>query len=589
MPVPSTANLNLNLSLTELCREGLLKEALHILLTLYNAPTNFSIYIQLLQTCISKKALLEGKQIHSHINERNFEFATCKPLQNTLIRMYDKCGSLVDARQVFDQMNERDGFSWNIIISAYQRHGYPHEALTMFHRMQPTGVWPDQFTYPSILKVCAEIRDLEQGMDFHQSILERGFLSDDVVANALVDMYAKCGNIYKAREVFEKIAQKNVVSWTAMISGYVQNGFCDKALETFKQMQSAGVKPNSMTFASVLPACGKIGAFKQGTDIHQIIMERGFFSDVVVTNALIHMYAKCGSIHKARHLFDKMCQKNVVSWTAMIAGYAQNGVLDEALRLFKEMPKRNVISWNAMIAGYAHNGIVAKAMEIFKDMQLAGVKPNSTTFASILPACAKMGVLGQGMAIHQSIMERGFLVNITVANALIDTYAKCGNIHKARKLFDGMPQKDVVSWTAMIAGYTQNGFVEIALEAFKQMLLAGVKPASTTFTSILSACAKMGALGQGAVIHKSIIEEGISSEVEIANALVDMYCKCGSIYRARGLFDQIPQKNVVSWTAMITGYAQNGFSKDALKLFELMKQSRTYPDHKWASGVRFKR
>ncbi|XP_057842698.2 pentatricopeptide repeat-containing protein At1g15510, chloroplastic isoform X1 [Cryptomeria japonica] len=523
MPVPSTANLNLNLSLTELCREGLLKEALHILLTLYNAPTNFSIYIQLLQTCISKKALLEGKQIHSHINERNFEFATCKPLQNTLIRMYDKCGSLVDARQVFDQMNERDGFSWNIIISAYQRHGYPHEALTMFHRMQPTGVWPDQFTYPSILKVCAEIRDLEQGMDFHQSILERGFLSDDVVANALVDMYAKCGNIYKAREVFEKIAQKNVVSWTAMISGYVQNGFCDKALETFKQMQSAGVKPNSMTFASVLPACGKIGAFKQGTDIHQIIMERGFFSDVVVTNALIHMYAKCGSIHKARHLFDKMCQKNVVSWTAMIAGYAQNGVLDEALRLFKEMPKRNVISWNAMIAGYAHNGIVAKAMEIFKDMQLAGVKPNSTTFASILPACAKMGVLGQG--------------------------------------------------------YTQNGFVEIALEAFKQMLLAGVKPASTTFTSILSACAKMGALGQGAVIHKSIIEEGISSEVEIANALVDMYCKCGSIYRARGLFDQIPQKNVVSWTAMITGYAQNGFSKDALKLFELMKQSRTYPDH----------
>ncbi|KAH9310530.1 hypothetical protein KI387_025565 [Taxus chinensis] len=472
--MPSTANLNF----TALLRECRLKETRHILLTTQIPPVRSSTYLQPLQTCISKKTLSEGNQIHSLISHGKFAFATSTFSQNNLIDMYVKCGSLVDARKVFDDMKERDGFSWNAMIAAYRRHGYPYEALTLFHQMQRTVIQPDQFT-----------------------------------------------------------------------------------------------------FASILPACAKIRALKQGMDIHQSIIERGLLSDVVVANALLDMYAKCGTIHKARELFDIMPEKNLVSWNAMISGYAQNGVLDEALRLLNNMGRPDVISWSAVIAGYAQNGFFEKALEAFKQMQLAGVKPNSTTFASILPACAKMGTLEQAMDTHQCIIKGGFLSDVVVVSALVDMYAKCGSLCKACELFDKSSQRDVVSWTAMIAGYAQNGFVEKALETYKQMQSACVKPNSATFASILPACAKMGALEQGMNIHQSISESGLLSDVVVASALVDMYAKCGSIHKAQELFDNMPNRNVVSWNALIVGYAQNGFCEDALKLFELMKQSGTYPDH----------
>ncbi|XP_057813455.2 pentatricopeptide repeat-containing protein At4g21065 [Cryptomeria japonica] len=599
-----------NLSLTRLCSEGRLKEALHILLTTQNPNVESSTYLKLLQACISKKALSESKRIHSHITHMGFEFATGTFFQNNLINVYVKCGGLGDARKVFDELTERDVISWNIIIAAYRRDGCPHEALSLFRQMQRTCVQPDQFTFASVLPGCAKIRDLKQGMDIHQSIMERGFLSDVVVVSALIDMYAKCGDILKARELFDKMPERDVGSWNVIIAGYAQDGFVEQALEFVKQMQFAGVKPIPSTFASILPACAKMGALEYGMDIHRRVIESGFLSDVVVVSALVDMYAKCGRIHTARALFDgmpdrnviswngmiagyaqngaldealklfkEMPQRNVISWTSMIAGYAQNGVLDEALRLFNEMPQRDVISWNAMIAGYAKNGFVEKALETFKQMQLAGVEPDSTTFASILPACGKMGALEKGMDIHQSIIENGFPSDISVPNALIDMYAKCGRLEKARELFDNMPQRDVVSWNAMTAGYAQNGFAEKALEIFKLMHLEGVKPDSTTFVSILPACAKMGALEQGMDIHQSVIESGFLSDVVVASALVDMYAKCGNVNTARDLFDNMPQRNLISWTAMIAGYAQNGFCKDAIKLFELMKHSGTLPDY----------
>ncbi|XP_057873039.2 pentatricopeptide repeat-containing protein At3g12770 [Cryptomeria japonica] len=598
-------------------------------------------YIQFLQTFILKNAHSQGKNVHSFIAYRQFAFAPCTAFHNKLIYMYVKCGSLVDGRKVFDHMKERDRASWNSIIVAYRRHGYPHEAVTLFHHMQQTGLQPDQFTFASVLPACAKIGALEQGIDIHKSIEDRGVLSDVVVASALVDMYAKCGSIDKARELFDRMPERNVFSWTAMIAGYVQNGYVEKALETFKQMQSAGVKPNSTTFVSILPACAKMGALEQGMNLHQSIMEGGLLSDIIVRNALLDMYAKCGSIDKAAQMFDIIPQSDVISWNAMIAGYVQNGFAEKALETFKQMqligikpnsttfasilpacakmgileqgmdihqrmkdggissdiivatalvdmyakcgnidkarelfdrmPQKDVFSWTVMIAGYAQNGFVEKALVTFRQMQLAGLKPNCTTFASILPACAKIRALEHGMDIHQRIMEGGFLSDIVVGNALVDMYAKCGRIDKARKLFDRMPQRNVVSWNAIIAGYAQNGFGENALETFKQMQLAGVNPDSTTFASILSACAKMGALVQGMGIHQSIKDRGILPDIIVATALVDMYAKCGSIDKARELFDKMPQRDVFSWTAMIAGYAQNGFVEKALETFRQMQ------------------
>ncbi|XP_057816350.2 pentatricopeptide repeat-containing protein At1g11290, chloroplastic-like isoform X2 [Cryptomeria japonica] len=645
MSLPSTPHLNL----TALCKEGQLVEALRILLTTHIPPRDSSTYFQLLRTCILKNALTQGKNVHSFIVHRRFAFATRTNFQNKLINMYVKCGSLVDARKVFDLMKVRNSISWNTIIGAYRQHGYPHESVTLFHQMQRTGFQPDQFTFATVLPACAKMGALEQGMDIYQSIKDSGISSNVVVATALVDMLAKCGSIDKAREVFDKMPQRDVISWNAMIVGYAHNGLVEKALETFKQMQLAGVKPDSKTVASILPACATIGALEEGMDIHHSITEGGFLSDVVVASALIDMYSKCGRVEKARELFDKMPQRDVISWTVMIAGYVQNGFVEKALQTFKQMqltgvkpdssifasilpacthigasepgiaihqiiteggfssdvvvasalvdmyakcgsiekaremfdriPQRDVVSWTAMIVGYAQNGFVEKALETFKQMQLASVKPNSTTFASVLPACAKMGALEQGMDIHQSIIEGGFFSDVVVASALVDMYAKCGSIDKSCELFDKMPQRNVVSWNAMIAGYAQNGLVEKALETFKQMQLAGVKPDSTTFASVLPVCAKMGALEQGMAVHQSITEEGFMSDVVLASALVDMYAKCGRLDKARELFDKIPQRNVVSWNAMITGYVQNGFVEKALETFKQMQLMGLKPDY----------
>ncbi|XP_057852607.1 pentatricopeptide repeat-containing protein At1g08070, chloroplastic [Cryptomeria japonica] len=471
----STAHLNQNLR--ALSQEGYLKETLHILLTTHKPPVDSSTYLNILQACIAKKNISEGRQIHSHITHRGSTFATHPLLQNTLINMYDKCGSLQDARNAFHDMNDPNVFSWNLIIAACRRHGSPIEALTLFHQMQRTAVQPDNFTFSAILPVCASLLSLKHGLEIH----------------------------------------------------------------------------------------GKI-------------CRHGFQSEIIVTNTLLDMYAKCGSMQKARELFDKMRSLDVFSWNAMITGYAQKGAVDEAFRFFEQVPERNVVSWTAIIAGYAQNGFVDKAWEIFKQMELAGVEPNSATFSSILPVCAKMGTLQEGMEIHLKIAESGLLSHVVVVTALIDMYAKCGSMQKAHELFDEMPQRNVVSWTAMIAGYAQNGLVDKSLEIFRQMKLAGVKPDSSTYVSILPACAKLGALEEGIEIHQKIIENRLMSDV-VVTALIDMYAKCGSIHKARELFDKMYHPDVASWNAMIAGYAMHGYSEDTLKLFELMRHSETIPNH----------
>eukprot|EP01018_Ginkgo_biloba_P002433 Gb_04612 [translate_table: standard] len=564
-----------NNSVRALCKQGRLKEALHIL-NLINHHVDSSTYVCLLQGCIKQKALQEGKQVHAHMNERRVNQDIY--LENTLVNMYAKCGSLADAREIFNQMPKRDVFTWTVMIASYSRHGLAQEALSLFNQMQRACVQPNHFTFASVLPACANLAALERGMEIHEEIKRSGFQSCVFVANALVDMYAKCGIIENARNMFDLMPQRDVVSWNVMIAAYARHGHFEAALTLFYQMQLTSIQPDQFTFASVLPACANLAALEQGMEIHDQINRSGFQSDIFVASALIDMYAKCGSIERARRLFEKINQPNTVSWTSMIAGYAQNGYGEEALKLFGQM-------------------------------QLSGVKPNMKTFASVLPACANLAALEQGMEIHEEIIKSGFQSDVFVDSALVDMYAKCGRIEKARELFDKMYQRNDVSWTAMIAGYAQNGHIDEALKLFKkmpkqnvvswtaviagyaqnghgvealqlfqQMKLTSVKPDLKTFASVLPACANLGALDQGMEIHEEIIRSGFQSDVFVESALVDMYAKCGSLEKARDLFDRMRQRNTISWTVMIAGYAMHGCGKDALILFEQMQNSGMNPD-----------
>ncbi|KAJ7528357.1 hypothetical protein O6H91_15G000200 [Diphasiastrum complanatum] len=533
--------------LSKLCEEGRLKEALHMLELMVQQTTKPPIhaYVCLLKGCSRRKALAEGKQVHALIVQSVLDSNIF--LANTLVHMYSKCGSVLHAHKVFKNMPQHNVYSWTAIISAYADSGEGEEAINLFQQMQETGLAPDKVLFVVVLKACASLAGLEQGRKLHSDIIKRGFQSDVVVGSTLVNMYAKCGCTEDARELFDNLSERDVVSWNAMIAGYAQNGLGKEALALYEQMKQEGVQPDDVTLVLLLKACSSLAALEQGKRLHSEILKRGFQSDVVVGSTLVNMYAKCGCTEGARELFDNMSERDLVSWTAMIAGYAQNGLGKEALALYDQMKHE-------------------------------GVQPDNVTLVLLLKACASLAALEQGKQLHSVIMKRGFQSDVVVGSTLVDMYAKCGCTEGARELFDNMSERDVVSWNAMIAGYVQSGLGKEALALYEQMKQEGVQPDIVTLVLLLNACASLAALEQGKQLHSVIMKRGFQSDVVVGSTLVDMYAKCGCTEGARELFDNMSERDVVSWNAMIAGYAQNGLGKEALALFEQMQREGTKPN-----------
>ncbi|KAH9318561.1 hypothetical protein KI387_020330 [Taxus chinensis] len=466
--------------LRKLCKQGRLKEALHILREMEQPADHFT-YTFLLQECIKKKAFSLGKLIHTHLNEIGFVPDTV--LANTLLNMYAKCGRMLDARKMFDEMPERDECSWNVIIAAYSRHGFAEEALTLFHQMQQTDLQPNQFAYSSVLSACAKLAALEQGMEIHKQVISSGCATDVFLDCALIELYAKCGRVEKAHQLFEKMLQPNVVSGNIMIAAYGQNG----------RMEEAG------------------------------------------------------------KVFQDMPKRDVITWNAMITGFMQNGCVDEAQKLFRTIPKRNVVSWTAMIAGYAQNGRSEEALKSFLQMQRTGMKPDAQTFASALTACANMAALQHGMEIHDEIVKSGFQYDVFVNNALLDMYAKCGDIEKTHNLFDKMPKRNVVTWSTMIGGYAMHGLGMEAIKLFEEMQICGTKPNHVTLLCVLMACCHAGLVEKGLQYFHTMSEcYDVKPAMEHYGCMVDLFGRAGHLNTARDFIYKMPIKpDATVWGSLL--------------------------------------
>ncbi|XP_059072783.1 pentatricopeptide repeat-containing protein At3g16610 [Cryptomeria japonica] len=562
----NNTNSGFPMDLGTLCKQGRLREALQLLNGMDNCLKP-STYASLLRLCTGKKFLAGGKLVHQHMDRMGF-----KPdmfLRNTMVNMYTKCGSLEDARQVFDEMPQRDVCSWTVMVATYSKHGLAQETFEMFHQMQIAGIQPNEFTLASVIPACAVSADLHQGMKIHGHVIRCGFQADVFVQSGLVDMYAKCGRIDFARYVFDKMPERDVHSWTAMVSAYSKHGPAQEAVTLFREMQQSGLQPNHFTFASVLPACAQLAALEHGIEIHEFIISCGFHTDLFVQSGLIDMYAKCGCLARAQYIFDKMQQHGVVAWNALIAGYAQNGYVEKAFDLFLKIPERDTISWNVMISGYVQNGYLDEAVKLFWEMP----ERNVTAWNAIIIGYAQNGCVTEAYSMFQMMPHPD---NISW-NAMISAYAKKRHSEEAYELFQKMPNPNVVSWTALISGCAQNGQSEEALNLFGQMQLAGVQPDSKAFATALSACANLADMEQGMLFHETIIRSGFLPSVLVENALIDMYAKCGNLDKARDLFDKMHQRNLVSWNVMISGYAIHGRGKEALQIFEQMQQFGTTP------------
>ncbi|XP_017983917.1 PREDICTED: pentatricopeptide repeat-containing protein At1g08070, chloroplastic [Theobroma cacao] len=437
----------------------------------------------------------------------------------------------------------------------------------------------------SLLSKCRTIQTLKQ---VHCHIIKTGLHHTQFALSKLIEFCAVSpfGDLPYALLLFESIVEPNQVIWNTMIRGFSLSSSPGLALEFYVKMIWSGIVPNSYTFPFVLKSCAKTASSQEGKQIHGQVLKLGLESDAFVHTSLINMYAQNGEFGNARLVFDKSHLRDTVSYTALITGYVSIGYMENARKLFDEIPIRDVVSWNAMIAGYAQTGQHEEALAFFEEMIGANVVPNESTLVSVLSACAQSGSLELGTWVRSWINEHGLGSNIHLANALIDMYSKCGDLDTAFDLFEGLQQRDVISWNVMIGGYTHMSYYKEALGLFRRMLRSNIEPSDVTFLSVLPACANLGALDLGKWIH-AYIDKNFqnSTNISLWTSLIDMYAKCGSIEAAQQVFNGMEQKNLASWNAMISGLAMHGLADKALELFSQMMGGGLKPDDITFVGV----
>eukprot|EP01018_Ginkgo_biloba_P011979 Gb_15588 [translate_table: standard] len=511
-----------NLNVSTLCKQGRLEEALDMLHLMHQQDfrVDSSTYGCLLQACVDKNALTEGKCIHDCIKRDGID--TDRFLGNHLINMYSKFGNVVAARQVFDEIPARNLVSWSAMIAGYAQNGHCKQALQAFCGMLYAGIKPNQFIFASVLRACSNPSNLQPGKQVHACIIKSEYNSNVLLGSALVNMFIKCGSIRDSRNAFDKLPERNVISWTAMMVGYAQNGNGEESLKLFCQMQRAGIKPDHFVFSSVLRACGSLVNLELGKQLHVQVIKFGLDSDVCAGTSLVDMYSKCHNVEAAFQVFDRMCERNVVSWCAMIAGYAETGYGEESLKLFNQMRQ-------------------------------VGMEPNQFIFSSVLRACAMLADLEHGKQVHTNVIKIGLMYDLCGESALITMYAKSGSIENARKIFDIMPKRDVVAWTAMIAGYAQHGHGREALELFDQMQGAGIKPNHITFVGVLSACSHVGLVNEGWQYFDSMSRDhGIMPTGDHYACMVDILGRAGHLVEAENLINQMPfEPNALVWRTLL--------------------------------------
>lgn len=520
------------------------------------------------------------------------------PLGGNILSRYVFFGGQAEAINVLEQFTPSAASHWwNLLITQDVKQGCLDQALRLYQRMHLLGAPPDCFTFPYVLKACGDGSFFHMGTCVHAIICKLGFESSIFACNALISMYVRCGALGEAVYVFNEVCARgidDVASWNSVLAAYKQSGLMHVVLNTFRKMVFAchnGVVellPDVISLLNVLPACASVFASKLGKEVHGFAIKNWLSSDLFIGNALVDMYAKCGMMNNALRVFNTMHVRDVISWNSMVTGYSQSGNFDRALEMFEGMQRENimldVVSWSSVISGYAQRNHAAAAVGTFRQMISSGSEPNSVTLISLLPACASMGALHMGKEIHCYSLRRPRIANDDMLkNALIDMYSKCKRLVAARTIYDAVPlgERDVVTWTAMIGGYSQHGDPNIALKLFSEMHLSCIyiKPNDFTISCVLIACARLSALHCGKQVHAFVIRHPFYSEEEfVCNSLLDMYSKCGDIKLAQKVFDLMPLKNDVSWTSLVTGYGMHGYGTEAITLFTRMKESGIAPD-----------
>ncbi|MCO5605983.1 hypothetical protein L7F22_060169 [Adiantum nelumboides] len=467
---------------------------------------------------------------------------------NIMITVYKRNGPLDAARELFKGMLTRDVVTWNVMIAACVHHWNFEEALEIFWSMHHHGIVFDHITCVTALDACSGSCLVGEGQKIHIFVVYVGIDETLNLANALINFYGKLKLVDDAQAVFSKLSRGDIVSWTAMLSVFVEVKNGHEALNTFYVMLSKGMKPDKIAHICALDACAIMSKNEYGQLIHSALAEDRADVDIVASTALINMYGECGSVYDARNVFARMPLHDVVSWTAMLVALSRNMHSTDALQLFQKM-------------------------------QVEGVCPNNVTFVFALDACSGLLSLVDGQDIHMAVVIRGIESDEAISVCLVNLYGKCAFMDDAKAVFSKLLDKNVVAWSSMIRSYTQNGCGKEALNLFHQMQAEGTKPNNITFLCLIDACTNLKALEEGRRIDECLCKCGYGEDLILCNALMNMYRKCGDLHKAKDVFDRMLYHNLVSWTALIAAFSQMGCGPNAVIYFQKMMSEGISPDN----------
>ncbi|KAG8368119.1 hypothetical protein BUALT_Bualt15G0012000 [Buddleja alternifolia] len=441
----------------------------------------------------------------------------------------------------------------------------------------------------SLIQQSADAKSIKEGQLVHLHLKLTGFKHPTTfLSNHLINMYAKCGDHVKAREVFDKMRVRNLYSWNNMISGYANNGMAraakrlfdrmpqrdcvswntmamayvqsgcfDEALRCFMELRRLGIGFNEYSFAGVLTACVKLRDLWLVKQLHCQVLLVGFFSNVVLSSSVMDAYVKCGEMGDARRLFDEMRKWDVLAWTTLVSGYARVGDMKSSREIFDAMPGKNYVSWNALIAGYTQNGMGNQALKLFVEMIMLNVKPDQFTISSCLSACGSIISLGLGRQLHSHLITSGIRPNVVIVSSLIDMYAKCGSLEAGKRVFDTTDSKQhIVLWNTMMSALADIGCGKLTIKIFIDMVRLGVKPEKATFLVLLNACNRSMLVQEGLHLFESIMPEyNIIPDQEHYACLIDLLGRSGFFDELMNQLKKMPVYNLILgdrvWNALI--------------------------------------
>ncbi|KAI3470969.1 hypothetical protein Pfo_027632 [Paulownia fortunei] len=486
------------------------------------------------------------KEIHGYVLRNMFDD---DPFVITaMIDMYSNSCRPMDAWNVFEKLENKYCIAvWNAMINGFCENGFWRNGLQLYSLAKSEGLELGSTTFSSVLTACSQGEAMDFGCQLHCDVVKTGFESDPYASTSLLTFYSKSGFVEDAERVFYLVRDKEVGIWNSMISAYVNCGCADDALDIYTQMRRRQVAPDSFTISNALIACSMIGSYYFCTMMHGELMKRPIKDSVAVQSALLTMYSKLGSVKDAYKVFSQMQEKDVVAWGSMISGSCEN-------RKFKE------------------------ALYLYKTMESDGVKPDPRVIASAITACVGLGDGKLGCCIHGLAIKEGLDLDAFTGSTLIEFYSKCGQPDMAKKAFSNVLQKNLVVWNSLISCYSQNGLPDVSISLLPQILRDGLYPDSISITSVLAAVSQMAALLKGKIIHGYHIRFLLPEEIQVGNALIDMYIKCGCFTYAQRMFQNMSKRDLVAWNSMIAGYGSHGECHKAIDLFHEMRNSGTAPD-----------